>query len=502
MFEFPNPNTNMEHVQSVIDFVRAWYWLPLLLLYVGIISPMLIENRNPAKTISWVLVIVFLPALGLGLYYLFGQKYTRERRIKRVNGRQAVRLKKEWERLEPFMERDMKSISERIGNLSRVYAFLKNERLSFPTLGNEAKLLINGEAKFADLLNSLRNARHSIHMEYYIFEPDQIGLEILQLLEAKAADGVPVRLLADSLGSSALVKHMRRKRNTKIMFRAFRPVTFASLANSNYRNHRKITVVDGKVGYIGGINIADRYINDRPTGGNQVYWRDTAVRICGPAVNMLQISFWNAWNLADGQPFVLHDGYLQGAADGGGPGNAAVSLVASDPGSAGPYNMEAILVAMGEADRKIQLTTPYYVPSDELATALKIAAASGITVELMLPHRSDSYIVRHAGMSFVKPLLERGVRVYFYKKGFMHAKTVNIDGKVSFIGTVNLDTRSFFINYEAAAVISDERLCAQLERQFERDKRDCHLMTLKEWKKRKVWKRAVDSLCRLLAPLL
>jgi len=490
----------MEHLHSVIDFVRAWYWLPLLLLYVGIISPMLIENRNPAKTISWVLVIVFLPALGLGLYYLFGQKYTRERRIKRVNGQQAVRLKKEWERLEPFMERDMASISERIGNLSRVYAFLKNERLSFPTLGNEAKLLINGEAKFADLLASLRDARQSIHMEYYIFERDRIGMQILDILEAKAGEGVRVRLLVDSLGSSALVKHMRRKRGSKIVFRAFRPVTFASLANSNYRNHRKITVVDGKVGYIGGINIADRYINDA-TGGGAVYWRDTAVRICGPAVNMLQISFWNAWNLADGPPFMLYeDGYLQGAA--GGSGNAAVSLVASDPGSAGPYNMEAILVAMGEADKKIQLTTPYYVPSDELATALKIAAASGITVELMLPHRSDSYIVRHAGMSFIKPLLERGVRVYFYKKGFLHAKTVNIDGKVSFIGTVNLDTRSFFINYEAAAVISDEGLCAQLERQFEMDKKDCHLMTLREWKKRKVWKRAADSLCRLLAPLL
>src|SRR5690606_4320894 len=143
--------------------------------------------------------------------------------------------------------------------------------------------------------------------------------------------------------------------------------------------------------------------------------------------------------------------------------------------------MEAILVGLGEADKKVQLVTPYYVPSDELATALKVAAASGLEVELMLPKKSDSYIVQHASMSFIKPLLERGVKVYFYKKGFIHAKTINIDGKLSYIGTVNLDIRSFYINYEIAAVISDRTLCRELEEQFERDKEDCELMTLTEW---------------------
>ncbi|MFD1771101.1 cardiolipin synthase [Sphingobacterium suaedae] len=490
----------METVHLVLSFIKQWYWIPLLALYLGVISTILIENRNPTKTISWVLVIVFLPVVGLIFYYLFGQKFRKVKRIKRVNHAQAIRLKKEWEGLEPYMEEDIRRIRERIGDLSRVFTFLKNERLSSPTIGNHVELLINGEQKFPDILETLKQARHSIHLEYYIFELDRIGLELLNILEERAQSGVFVRLLVDSFGSPALVKYLSTSTQTKILFKAFMPVTFTSLANSNYRNHRKIAVIDGKVAYVGGINISDRYIN--ADTNTHVYWRDTSLKIEGPAVNMLQISFWNSWNLADGRPFLLNEGYLHRIPFEEKKGNAAVTFVSSDPGSNGPYNMEAILMGMGEADKKIQLVTPYYIPSDELATALQIAAAAGIEVELMLPERSDSYIVQHASLSFIKPLLERGVKVYFYKRGFIHAKTINIDGKLSYIGTVNLDTRSFYINYEIAAIVSDERLCRQLEEQFEVDKQNCEMMTLVEWKKRKTWKRGLDSICRLLAPLL
>lgn len=491
----------MELIHEVVEFVKHWYWIPMLILYFGVISTILIENRNPTKTISWVLVIVFLPFVGLLFYYLFGQKFTKVKRIKKVNQAQAVRLKKEWQNLEPYMEKDIASINSRIGNLSRVFTFLKNERLSSPTVGNKVKLLVNGEVKFPALIASLQEAKHSIHIEYYIFELDNIGLDILNILEAKANQGVQVRLLVDSIGSSDLVKYLVKNERSKISFKPFMPVTFTSLANSNYRNHRKVAVIDGSIGFVGGINISDRYIN-QTNSVNAVYWRDTSVRIEGPAVNMLQIGFWNSWNLADGRPFLLSEGYLRSIPLEEKRGEAATSLVSSDPASLGPYNMEAILIAIGEADKKIQLVTPYYIPSDELATALQVAAAAGLEVELMLPEHSDSYIVQHASLSFIKPLLERGVKVYFYQKGFIHAKTINIDGKLSFIGTVNLDTRSFYINYEIAAVIADEELCTQLEQQFELDKRDCERLTLTKWKKRKPWKRGLDSICRLLAPLL
>lgn len=491
----------MELFYLILEFVKQWYWIPLLILYLGVITTILIENRNPSKTISWVLVIAFLPFVGLLLYYLFGQKFIKVKRIKRENRIQELRLRDEWNKLVPYMERDLERLSNRIGNLSRVFRFLKNEKLSSPTLGNQVKLLINGEQKIEELLKSIDEAKHSVHLEYYIYEMDQIGTKILNLLEQKADQGIVVRLLVDSIGSPALTKYLTKKRESKIQFISFMPVKFTSLANSNYRNHRKIAVIDGRIGYIGGINISDRYINS-VGDTNSLYWRDTSVEIIGNGVAMMQVGFWNSWNLAGGKPYELKDGYLVREETIVQKGDAAVTFVSSDPGSVGPYNLEAILIAIGEADRKIQLVTPYYVPSDELSTALQVAAAAGIEVELMLPRKSDSYIVQHASLSFIKPLLERGVKVFFYDKGFIHAKTINIDEKLSFIGTVNLDIRSFYINYEVAAVISDPTLCRQLGVQFEIDKRDCKQMTLEQWGKRVAWKRGLDSVCRLLAPLL
>lgn len=482
-----------------VDFAIQWYWVPLLVLYVGVISAILIENRNPTKTIAWILVIIFLPFLGLLLYYFFGQKFVKVQKIKRINRQQAIRLEQKWRELDTVMESYIENIREDIGDLSKVFRLMKKERLSSPTLNNDVKVLINGDQKFELLLEDLEHAQHSIHLEYYIFETDNIGLKILNLLEEKASSGVYVRLIVDSFGSPSLVKYMRRKKNSKIDFHAFLPVTFTSLANSNYRNHRKIAIIDGKIGYVGGINIADKYLNS----ANSHYWRDTAVRIEGLAVAMLQVSFWNSWNQTDGQSFFLEEGYLQILKENSTKkGNADVGFITSHPASLGPYNLEALLIAIGEANQRIQLCTPYYIPGEELERALITAASAGIEVELMIPAQSDSYLVHHASFSFLKPLLERGVKVYLYQKGFMHAKTVTIDNLLSFVGTVNLDIRSFYINYEISVVISDPLVSQQLVQQFEMDKKDSELLTLRGWKSRSRIERGLDSLCRLLAPLL
>lgn len=492
---------SLEEFKPFLDFVINWYWVPLLILYGGIISAILIENRNPTKTVAWILVIIFLPFVGIVIYYFFGQKFVKVNKIKRINKRQAVRLEQKWKELDPIMESFIRDIRDDIGGLSKVFRLMKKERLSSPTLDNDAELLINGEQKFKLLLEDLAQAKHSIHMEYYIFELGNIGQQILNLLEEKAAEGVVVRLIVDSFGSPDMVKYMRKQKQSKIDFYAFLPVTFTSLANSNYRNHRKICVIDGRIGYVGGINISDRYINN--TTPQQKYWRDTAVRIQGLAINLLQVSFWNSWNQTDGESFYLEDGYLQALQNNKDvKGNASVGFISSDPASLGPFNMEALLIAIGEANQKIQLCTPYYIPSEELERALIIAASSGVEVELIIPKYSDSILVHHASYSFLKPLLERGVNVFLYKKGFLHAKTAVFDEKLSFVGTVNLDIRSFYINYEVAAVISDPALSQNLSSQFERDKEESELLTLKDWKDRPRWKRAADSACRLLAPLL
>ncbi len=485
-------------LHQVGNFVSQWYWLPLLLVYLAIIATILIENRNPSKTIAWIMVIVFLPVIGMVIYYLFGQQFKRMKILKVQEKEKHIRLLRVWDRLNPIMDENIQVLHRAIGPLSRVFTFLRNQRIAPPSLHNEATLLINGERKFPELLQAIRTARHHIHLEYYIFETDGIGEEVIGLLAEKASAGVSVRLIADAFGSPGLKWKRNGLAKAGIQVISFMPVRFSSLANSNYRNHRKIAIIDGQTAFVGGMNISDRYRND---GKSPLHWRDTAVKLVGEAVNVLQMQFWLNWHLADGQPFELRDGYFH-TAPAEPQGSAAVTFAFSDPGSPAPFNMEAMLIGIAEATDRVRVCTPYFIPSDELSTALQLAAASGVKVELMMPAESDSFIVQHASFSFLKPLLQRGVSVYLYKKGFLHAKTLSIDGKLAYIGTVNLDIRSFYINFEVSAIISDEGLCRQLDEQFECDKQASERLTMETWMTRPRWKRGADSICRLLAPLL
>ncbi|WP_294184756.1 cardiolipin synthase [uncultured Sphingobacterium sp.] len=487
----------MEVLHHILQIILQYYWIPLLILYIGVIGTILIENRNPSKTIAWIMVIVFLPGIGLLSYYFFGQKFKKVKRMKRVYREQSKKLLDAWRKESEIMEEHIDTLNERIGSLAMVFRYLKNQKISTFSLNNEVTLFINGEEKFPVLIDRLKAAEHSIHMEYYIWEMDEIGCEILHILEEKAKNGVTVRLILDSFGAPEVIKYLRRNK-PNFEFQAFLPVTFSSLANSNYRNHRKIVVIDGKIGFVGGINISDRYINN---GKNEIYWRDTAMMVIGAAVNTLQIQFWNSWNQTEAESFELGRGYLNRFPltneDASG-----VGFTASDPGSPAPFNMEAIIAGINEAKEYVQLCTPYFIPSDQLTTALMLAVSSGVRVDLMLPAKSDSYFVQHASFSFIKPLLERGVNVYLYKKGFLHAKTVCIDGKLAYIGTTNLDIRSFYINFEISGIISDKALCDRLNAQFLADIEFSDLITIRSWMQRSRWKRGVDSICRLLAPLL
>lgn len=492
--------------QLTIDWVHwwellvNWYWLPLFIFYIGVMSTILIENRNPSKTVSWIMVIFFIPFLGLLLYYLFGQKFRKVRRFQRINRLQFKKIQKAWNDNLLFMSAQIPRMTNRIGGLVRVFEYVKNQHLSPFSNNNKISLLTNGEEKFPLFIADLQAAKEFIHLEYYIFEMDTIGTQVMDILLQKASQGVEVRVILDSFGSPAALRYLKKQHNLQLAYQAFLPVSFSSLANSNYRNHRKIVVVDGNVGYIGGINISDRYINKE--GADTLYWRDTSIRLEGEGVNSLQIQFWNSWNQTAGAPFMLSEKYLKIWESCAETSNDAFTLVSSDPGSRSPFNLEALLIAIAEAKESIQVCTPYFIPPDELSMALQLAAASGIQVELMIPASSDSYIVYHASFSYLKPLLMRGVSVHLYKKGFLHAKTICIDRKLAFVGTVNLDIRSFYINFEIAAVFSDIKVCERLAQQFERDKEQSEIVTLYIWMHRKKWKRALDSLCRLLAPLL
>jgi len=481
----------------VLEFLREWYWLPLALIYSGVIITILAENRNPTKTLAWILVIVFLPGIGLLFYFFFGRRFKKKRIFREKNKDEHRIFYDRWQKHRPELERNLDRLDNKLGGLASVYRFLYNENISAPLMNNYVKLLINGERKFPELFREIEGAKHHIHLEYYIYEEGEVGSRLIELLLKKVGEGVKVRLIVDDLGSSKLKKERALMQKGGVEFVRFLPVRFASISDSNFRNHRKIAIIDGDMAFVGGINVADRYINN---GRNKIYWRDTAVKVEGQSVFLLQFQFWLTWHFSNGEPYKLTEDYL--VEDLQNTGNATVSFALSDPGSPAPYSMEAILIAISRAKESIQICTPYFVPTDQVSTALQIAAASGIQVELLIPRYSDSFIVHHASLSFLKPLLRRGVKVYLYEKGFMHAKTICVDSKLAFVGTVNIDIRSFYINFEIAAIIYDSRVCEELKDQFEEDKKESLLVDLEYWKKRSMWERGLDSVCRLLAPLL
>lgn len=486
-----------ELLKLVIDFTREWYWAPLALIYTGVIITILIENRDPTKTLAWILVIVFLPGLGLFIYFFFGRRFKKKKVFRQKNQGEHQVFFDRWQKQRPQLEENLKKLDSSLGDLANIYRFLYNENVSAPIMNNRVKLLTNGDKMFPEMIKSIKGAKHHIHFEYYIFETDELGRYIIDLLIEKAREGVEVRFLVDDFGSPKMKKEEKLMEEAGIGFIRFLPVRFTSISDSNFRNHRKVAIIDGSTAFIGGINVSGRYVND---GKNLLYWRDTAIKIQGQSVFLLQFQFWLTWHFSIGIPYELTEKYMY--LDAGSEGEATVSFALSDPGSPSPYNMEAILIAISRASKSVQICTPYFIPSEQISTALQVAAASGIKVELIMPMHPDSYIVRHASFSFLKPLLKRGVDVYLYKKGFMHAKTICIDGKLAFIGTVNMDIRSFYINFEIAAVIHDRKLCVEMQKQFEIDKKDSRHIDMKYWKSRPVLKRGLDSVCRLLAPLL
>lgn len=488
----------MDHIQIIWEFVKEWYWIPLTLINTTAFITILVENGKPEKTIAWLMVIVFLPFFGVGLYYFFGQKFQKDKYFKKLDNRYKVKLEERWNDLKPFISNEIKLTETYDAHLNDVFEYLVHTQTSIPTSNNSAELLINGEEKFALLLEDLKNAKHHIHIEYYIFDEDEIGSQILAILVDKAKQGIEVRLIIDDFGSSPLANRKAHYENLGIQFEIFLPVRFSSLANSNYRNHRKIIVIDGLIGYVGGINISDKYIN--PNKFN-LYWRDTAIRIHGDATKMLQAQFWLHWQSISAKSFTLNSKYLPIL-----PSvfekKLPITFAFSSPGNTPPYVMESMILSISAAQKSIQLCTPYFIPTDSFKTALLIAVSKGVDVSLMLPLKGDSSVVQAASLSFLKPFMERGMKVFLYEKGFIHAKTICIDGLLSYVGTTNLDSRSFLINFELSAIVLDKTIAQQLTQQFEKDILGSTLFTAEIWKNEKWYYKAFASICRLLAPLL
>lgn len=481
-----------------VDITTEWYWIvPFIMAYVGVILTILLDNKNPAKSIAYILLLALLPILGLVVYYFFGRDYRKQRLFNVKGAVDGQVIENFWKDNQKELDKHLERVEKQVGDLIAPARLIFNQHQGILTENNDVKLLLNGENKFPEVFEALEQAKHHIHIEYYIFSYDDIGKKIINILTLKAAQGVEVRIIIDDFGSKKNKRMVKKLKKAKIEIHRFMPVRFVLLAQANFRNHRKIIVIDGRIGFSGGINIDERYLNN---GKHKLFWRDTHIRVDGPLVNLLQLQFLLSWHFTSKSTFPFKAPYFGNEFTT--KGKATATLVASGPDSPRPYCMEAILSAINQAEDKIWIITPYFIPTDQIVTALQIAASNGVDVRMILPGKTDSHIVKHASLSFIAPLLRSGIKIFFYRKGFAHAKTMTFDNRLAIVGTANMDIRSFYINFEIVSLIYDKQFCEELDKSFEEDLQSCNEMTYLEWAKRSFANRLIDSTCRLLTPLL
>lgn len=466
-----------------------------LLLIIATIFTVLHEGRDPVKGLSWIAVIVLLPILGLVFYIFFGQNFRKQK----IFNRKEIKDLKQFEILSYKQLREMDDAShpEVVANREIITLLLNNSK-SLLTTNNHLTVLNNGVATFASLIEALQGAKSFIHLEYYIFENDKIGNQIADILKEKAQSGVEVRFIYDDVGSWSLKKKfIRSLKKAGIEVHCFMPVVFPWLTSKiNYRNHRKIVVIDGIVGFTGGLNVADRYIEGTKHGP----WRDTHLKIEGWAVNMLQLTFLTDWYFATKIQLLDKDKYLVVSPDH--IGDTAVQIATSGPDSDWSTIKQAFFAAINKAKDHIYISTPYFMPGEALLTALKVAAMSGVDVRIMLPSRSDSRIVYWASRSYIEELLDAKIKVYLYQSGFNHSKIITIDNHYSSIGTANMDNRSFEDNFEVTAMIYDHEITNELEEEFLLDLDGSVKLSRRHWEKRSRKERLKESVARLFSPLL
>lgn len=457
---------------------------------ISIIVVILLDNREPVKSLAWVTVLVLLPVAGIILYFFVGRDFRKQKII----SRKSIRRIKE----RPIAEYDISKVdtcalSDQQRNLVKLLMRIA-EAPVYP--GNKIQLYVDGPSTFKALFQAIEEAQEHIHIEFFIFEDDKVSNALRELLIKKAKQGVRIRMIYDYLGSWRLPKsYIQSLRDAGVYVRSFLPVRFRwARIKINYRNHRKLVIIDGKVGFTGGLNIADRYF----VGNRLGKWRDTFVRIEGAAVQGLQSNFLIDWCFVDSKliidpkyyppmPF-YEDNFIQ--------------FVASGPDSDWPNIMCGLSQAIMTATKYVYMHTPYFMPPEVVTSAVCTAALSGIDVRLLVPEKSDSPLSAAATKTYISRLLEAGVRVYFYTGNFLHSKCVVIDDMISSIGSANLDERSSSLNFELNAFIYDVDTAQLLKQYFWSDLESSYELTLSEWEKRSRWAKLKESIARLFVPLM
>jgi len=479
----------------VTEFV---YIIILILVSLRIVY----DTQNRTKIISYLLLVIFLPLAGMIIYFTFGINYRKRKIYSKKLFDNSELEKKIEERIRKSASLIFKNGGTSINRFHKLANLVLNESLSPPSNDNKVELLLNGESKFPLVLDALKKAKHHIHIEYYIFNDDKIGCELIDLLIKKAKEGLTIRFIYDDFGSRAIrKKQVPRLKAAGVEAFPFYKIKLIALANRlNYRNHRKIIIIDGAIGFVGGVNVSDKYINQK-NNEKSLFWRDTHLKISGSAVYILQYVFMVDWNYCSQEKLEPTKEYYPDPSE---QLNCTdiVQIVASGPDSDTPLIQQSLMQAISLAQKELLITTPYFIPGDSLMDVLVIAAFSGVEVKLLVPGKSDSLFVNFAARSYYGRLLNAGAEIYCYNKGFVHAKTLVADGEVSIIGTANMDIRSFDLNFEVNAIVYENKTSQKLRDAFYDDIKYATKLELKQWQERPLYIQLLEKIAGLFSPIL
>lgn len=472
------------------------HWIFLLIyimVIVSIIVTILMDNRQPAKTMVWVMVLLFVPVAGIILYIFFGQN---TRKMRFISQRSLDQLSKR--QMLEFVEQRELRMPDKFQSLVRLFT---NQSLALPFKDNEAEFYTDGYQFFPALLQSISRARHHIHLETYIFDDDPLGRLIADALIQKAKEGVEIRVIYDDVGCwrvpSAFFERMKK---AGIDVCAFMPVKFPAFTSKvNYRNHRKVCVIDGIEGFTGGMNIALRYVKGMRNG--TLPWRDTHMRLRGSIVYALQRAFLVDWYFVD-RTLVTNRKYYPPM-----PwkisNDCLAQMVTSSPIAPWPDIMQGYVRILLEAKSYVYMESPYFLPTEPVLFAMRTAALAGVDVRLMVPRHSDSHLLEWASLSYVVETLASGVKIKLYEGGFNHSKLLVADDEVSTCGSTNIDFRSFENNFESNVFFYDRQMALRIKELYMADEaQSIDFNDVDTLRHRPYLHRLTESLFRLLAPLL
>ncbi|MGS2764651.1 cardiolipin synthase [Sinomicrobium sp. M5D2P9] len=463
----------------------------ILITLVSLVTLILYGTR-PSKSFSWLLVIVMLPYIGVLLYVLFGinRRKIKFFKLKRIDEMKTYAL---------FHTNGRTSVAEFSSDKEKkISELVKGSTGALPKKGNAVTVLNDGIKTFEAIFTALEKAESFIHIQFYIFEDGELLERLFQLFRRKIKEGVEVRVIYDAVGSFALSrKHIKRFRKTGVKIYSTMPLRFGSiLFTINYRNHRKIIVIDGKTGFTGGVNISDKYIHPSRYLG---IWNDMHLCIQGPAVGSLHRVFVKDYYFASSGEDLWQPGYFP---ENGEVGKTTIQVVAGGPDSDFSSVMYQYAVMIGQAERSVCIANPYFIPSITILENLKIAALGGVKVKLLVPKKSDTSLVKYGMHSYFEELLHAGVEIYEHPVKFLHSKIIIVDDEIASVGSGNFDNRSFDQNFEVNALLFDKGIAMQLREDFDRDCSEAKKLELAVFRQRSFLNKMLEGIARIFSPLL